>query len=124
MDVQPSVRVPVTPDPPRSLSLRVAFLALWFVDMVAAGLFFVLPEPTELNPVTVFFFELFGLAGVVLAASCYAVAVIVIGHVLSEPVDNRFLAAVVALYLALVVNNVALLAFGRAPLVELFVALP
>lgn len=124
MSAQPSVRVPVTPDPPGSLSLRVAFLALWFVDMVAAGLFFVLPEPTELNPVTVFFFELFGLAGVVLAASCYAAAVIVIGHVLSDPVDSRFLAAVVALYLALVVNNVALLAFGRAPLVELFVALP
>lgn len=116
MDAHSPVRIPVTPDPPRSVPLRIAFLALWFVDMVAATLFFVLPNATELNPVTVFFYGLFDLPGVVLAATLYAAAVIAIGHVLSDPLDNRFLAAVVAVYLALVTNNVALLAIGEAPL--------
>lgn len=123
MNVQSPVRVPVTPDPPRSISLRIAFLALWFVDMIAATLFFVLPNATELNPVTVYFYELFELPGVVLAAGLYAAAVIAIGHVLSDPTDNRFLAVVVAVYVAIVGNNVVLLAFGRAPLVELFIAM-
>ncbi|WP_255192617.1 hypothetical protein [Natronobeatus ordinarius] len=119
MDVQSPVRVPATLDLPGSVPLQVAFLALWFVDMVAASLFFVFPEPTELNPVTVFFFELFGLPGVVLAATCYAAAVVAISHVLSAPADDRFLIVVVSMYTAFVGNNVALLAFGNAPLGDL-----
>ena len=118
-----TVRLPVTPDPPRSSSLRIAFLGLWLVDTVAATLFFVLPEPTELNPVTVYFYDLFGLPGVVLAATSYAAVVIGVGHVLSDPADNRFLGLVVALYFAFVTNNVVLLTLGRAPVVELLVAL-
>ena len=71
---------------------------------------------------TVFFYELFALPGVVLIATLYAAAVVAVSHVLSEPTDDRFLVAVVAAYGALAVNNVALLAVGRAPLVDLFAA--
>lgn len=119
MDVQTPARVPADLDPPHSFHLRAAFVVLWFVDTVAASLFFVLPEPNELNPVTVVFHDLLGLPGVALAASIYATIVLVVGHLLSDPADDRFLSVVVAMYAAFATNNVALLAFGEAPLGDL-----
>lgn len=103
-------------DPPGTVRLRIAFFALWTVDMAAAALFFVVPYATELNPITVFFYGLFGLPGVVLAASCYAALVVAVGHVLSDPLDERFVALVVSLYAVLAINNVPLLLFERSPL--------
>lgn len=103
-------------DPPGSLGLRLAFLTLWGIDMVAATLFFLVPYATELNPITVLFYGLFGLPGVALAAMCYAVIVIGLGHVLSDPIDRRFIGVMIAVYLTLVVNNVFLLLFREAPL--------
>ncbi|ELY92362.1 hypothetical protein C483_07903 [Natrialba hulunbeirensis JCM 10989] len=105
-------------DPPESPPLRVAFLSLWFIDMVAATLFFVVPYANELNPVTVLFFEYLGFAGVPLAASLYAVIIMGIGHVLSHPRDIQFIGAMVALYTLFVVNNVLLLLSGE-PLVAI-----
>ncbi|WP_436346205.1 hypothetical protein [Natronorubrum sp. FCH18a] len=105
-------------DPPNSVSLRAAFLVLWTIDAVAATLFFLVPYATELNPVTVFFYQLIGLPGVLLAALCYAGLVVAIGHVLSDPMDIRFVGIVVALYLLFVTNNILLLLF-REPLPEL-----
>jgi hypothetical protein len=102
-------------DPPATRRLRVAFFALWFVDLVAAALFFLVPYATELNPITVRCYELFGLPGVVLAASCYAGVVVVIGNALSEPLDGRFVALVVVLYALLALNNVPLLLFEQSP---------
>lgn len=106
------------PDPPNSAGLRVTFFVLWAIDTVAATLFFVVPYATELNPVTVFFYHVFGLPGVVLAAVCYALLVVLIGHILSDPMDIRFVGVVVLLYLAFVTNNVLLLMFEE-PLPEL-----
>ncbi|TYL39773.1 hypothetical protein CV102_05675 [Natronococcus pandeyae] len=103
-------------DPPGSLGLRLAFLTLWGIDMVAATLFFLVPYATELNPITVLFYGLFGLPGVALAAVCYAAIVIGLGHVLSDPIDRRFVSTMVAVYLALAANNVFLLLFREAPL--------
>ncbi|ELY64646.1 hypothetical protein [Natronococcus jeotgali] len=103
-------------DPPGSVGTRVAFFVLWGIDMVAATLFFVVPYATELNPVTVRFYELFGLPGVPLAAICYAGAVVAIGHLLSDPIDRRFVGAVVFAYLVFATNNVVLLLSGRSPL--------
>ncbi|ELY46319.1 hypothetical protein [Natronorubrum sulfidifaciens] len=103
-------------DPPASVGLRRAFFVLWSIDTVAATLFFLVPYATELNPVTVFFYGLFGLPGVVLAAVCYAGLVIGIGHVLSDPLDVRFVVVVVLLYVVLVTNNVVLLLAREAPL--------
>lgn len=100
--------------PPGSIGLRLAFLALWSIDMVAATLFFLVPYATELNPVTVYFYGLFGLPGVVLAAMCYAGAVITIGYVLWDPVDRRFVGTMVGVYLALAANNVLLLLFRES----------
>lgn len=105
-------------DPPESISLRVAFVVFWAIDAVAATLFFLVPYATELNPVTVFFYQVFGLPGVVLAAACYAAVVIAIGHVLTDPLDVRFVALMVILYLLLATNNVLLLVIGD-PLPEL-----
>ena len=107
---------PLEFDPPGSLRLRFAFLALWFVDLIAAASFFVVPYASELNPVTVFFYDLLGFPGVALAALCYAAVVIVVGNVLSDPFDGGFVAGVVAVYAALAANNVPLLLFRRAPL--------
>lgn len=107
-------------DPPASIELRLAFFVLWGIDTVAATLFFLVPYATELNPVTVFFYGLFGLPGVVLAAICYAAAVIGIGHVLADPLDVRFVVSVVLLYVVLVANNVVLLFTRETPL-ELFI---
>ncbi|RQG96930.1 hypothetical protein [Natrarchaeobius oligotrophus] len=106
-------------DPPGSREVRLTFLALWFVDMVAAALFFVVPYATELNPVTNYFYGLFGLAGVVLAALCYAGIVVIAGNFLPRPLDFQFLVAVVALYAMLVINNVLLLVLGEPVLAGL-----
>lgn len=115
-----NVRTPETDgiglDPPGSIGMRAAFFVLWGVDMVAATLFFLVPYATELNPVTVWFYGQFGLLGVPVAAICYAVLVVAIGHYLSEPIDRRFVVAMVALYLVLVTNNVVLLLSGYAPI--------
>ncbi|WP_137291224.1 hypothetical protein [Natronorubrum halophilum] len=105
-------------DPPESAGLRLTFLVLWGIDAVAATLFFLVPYATELNPVTVFFYELIGLPGVALAAICYAAIVVVIGHVLSDPMDVRFVSIVVILYVGFVANNLLLLLY-RQPLPEL-----
>ena len=101
-------------DPPDSPRLRLTFFVLWFVDLVAATLFFVVPYATELNPVTVFFYGLFGLPGVALAACCYAAIVVAVGNYLPDPLDVRFVAAVVLLYVFFAVNNVVLLLFRTA----------
>ena len=98
-------------DPPESVGLRVAFLVLWTIDVVAATLFFLVPYATELNPVTVFFYGVFGLPGVVLAGLCYAALVVVIARVLSDPMDVRFVALVVVLYVTFAANNIVLLLF-------------
>lgn len=98
-------------DPPDSIGLQFAFLALWLVDTVAATLFFVLPYATELNPVTVFFYELFGLPGVAVAAVCYAAVVMAVGHFLSHPHDVAFVALIVVAYAAFAMNNVPLILF-------------
>ncbi|SIR92384.1 hypothetical protein [Natronorubrum thiooxidans] len=107
-------------DPPASVGLRRAFFVLWGIDTVAATLFFLVPYATELNPITVLFYGLFGLPGVVLAAVCYAAIVIGIGHVLSDPLDVRFVVGVVALYVVFAANNIVLL-LARRSLVELLV---
>jgi hypothetical protein len=109
---QPRLRL----DPPGTRRLRLAFLTLWFVDLVAAALFFLVPYATELNPITVQCYELFGLPGVVFAASCYAAVVVGIGHVLSEPLDGRFVVLMIVLYALLALNNVPLLLFEQSPL--------
>ncbi|MFC4540914.1 hypothetical protein ACFO5R_03095 [Halosolutus amylolyticus] len=103
-------------DPPGTISLRAAFFVLWIVDAIAATLFFVVPYASELNPITVFFYGLFGLPGVPLAAICYAVIVVAIGHLLSEPLDLRFVIVMVGLYALFVTNNVLLLVLRRPPL--------
>lgn len=105
-------------DPPGSVGLRLTFLLLWGIDVVAATLFFLVPYASELNPVTVFFYGVFGLPGVALAALCYAAIVVAIGHLLSDPIDERFVAAMVVVYLALAANNILLLLFQN-PLPEL-----
>lgn len=98
--------------------MRLAFFVLWGIDATAATLFFLVPYASELNPVTVFFYHLVGLPGVVIAAACYAAIVMLIGHFLSDPMDVRFVAIVVGLYVLFAANNVLLLAF-REPLPEL-----
>ncbi|AGB39688.1 hypothetical protein [Natronococcus occultus] len=103
-------------DPPGSIGMRAMFFVLWGIDMVAATLFFLVPYATELNPVTVWFYEQFGLGGVPIAAICYAGLVVAIGHYLSEPIDRRFVGAMVVVYFVLVTNNVVLLLSGDAPL--------
>ncbi|MDG5818018.1 hypothetical protein [Natronococcus sp. A-GB7] len=103
-------------DPPGTVGLRAAFFVLWGIDMVAATLFFLVPYATELNPVTVLFYELLGLPGVAVAAICYAAIVVAIGHLLSDPIDRRFVGGMVAVYLVLVTNNVILLLSGNSPI--------
>ncbi|ELY96075.1 hypothetical protein [Natrialba taiwanensis] len=105
-------------DPPDSPPLRITVLFLWFTDMVAATLFFVVPYATELNPITVLFFNIFGLAGVPLAAALYALLIVFIGHILSDPYDIQFTLAVASLYTLLVINNILLLLLGE-PLLAL-----
>ncbi|MDQ2050367.1 hypothetical protein RBH26_07695 [Natronolimnohabitans sp. A-GB9] len=105
-------------DPPDAIGLRVAFFVFWAIDAIAATLFFLVPYATELNPVTVLFYQVLGLPGVVLAAVCYAGIIVVIGHVLSDPMDVRFAALMVLLYAVFALNNVLLLVF-REPLLGL-----
>lgn len=100
---------------PGPISLRAAFFGVWFVDLVATIGFFVVPYATELNPVTVFLYGVFGLPGVVLAAVSYAGLVVAIGYVLPRPLDVSFVASAVVLYTAFATSNVALLLF-REPL--------
>jgi hypothetical protein len=102
-------------DPPGTAGLRAAFFGAWFVDLVATVCFFLVPYATELNPVTVFLHDVFGLGGVVLAALVYAGFVIGIGHVLSRPYDGGFVIAVVIMYAVFASNNVVLLV-AREPL--------
>ncbi|TMT85372.1 hypothetical protein E2L06_01645 [Haloterrigena sp. H1] len=107
-------------DPPGTLGLRAAFVGVWFVDLVATLLFFTVPYADELNPVTVFLHDLFGLVGVVIAAVGYAAFVIGIGHLLSRPLDTGFVALMVGLYALFASNNVVLLV-SREPLLTLLV---
>ncbi|WP_408959683.1 hypothetical protein [Natrinema sp. 74] len=100
-------------DPPGTIRLRAAFFGVWFVDLVATILFFSVPYASELNPVTVFLHELFGVAGVVLAALIYAGFVVAIGNVLSRPLDVGFVTAIVVLYALFASHNVVLLVFQR-----------
>ncbi|WP_226482555.1 hypothetical protein [Natrinema amylolyticum] len=102
-------------DQPGTTGLRAAFFSVWFVDLVATILFFTVPYAYELNPVTVFLHDLFGVAGVVLAALIYAGFVLAIGHVLSRPFDVGFVLTVVVLYALFASNNVVLLV-SREPL--------
>lgn len=100
-------------EPPGNRRLRLAFLSLWFVDLVAASLFFIVPYASELNPITVLFYGAFGLPGVALAAICYAGIVVVLGNALSPPWDGKFVKTVVVLYAVFAINNVPLLLFDR-----------
>ncbi|MDS0478607.1 hypothetical protein [Natrinema sp. 1APR25-10V2] len=102
-------------DLPGTTGLRATFFSFWFIDLVATVLFFVVPYATEINPVTVFLHDIFGLAGVVLAALIYAGFVIGIGYVLSKPFDIAFVTTVVVLYALFASNNVVLL-LSREPL--------
>lgn len=101
-------------DPPGTRALRVAFFVLWLVDMVLAALFFRLSYAEELNPITVFSYEVLGTPGVALAAACYAGVVVAVGHVLSDPWDVRFVGSVSLLYAIFAINNVPLVLFGEA----------
>ncbi|WP_049907434.1 hypothetical protein [Halovivax asiaticus] len=100
-------------DPPNSRWLRRSFHLLWLVDMMTAVLLIFAPYAKELNPVTVFFYDVFGFAGVALAAATYAGIVVAVGHYLSHPIDLAFLVTVVSMYLFFVFNNVIVLAFDR-----------
>lgn len=100
-------------DPPGTRRLRVAFLLLWMLDLVVAGLFFKLSYAEELNPITVFSYQVLGTPGVALAAACYAAIVAAIGHVLSDPWDGRFVGGVSVLYAIFAINNVPLVLFGE-----------
>ncbi len=102
-------------DPPGTVRLRAAFVGVWFVDLVATILFFMVPYAHELNPITVFLYDVFGLVGVVIAAVSYAAFVVGIGHLLSRPLDTAFVALMVALYALFASNNIMLLV-SREPL--------
>ncbi|QCW04605.1 hypothetical protein [Natrinema pallidum] len=102
-------------DRPGPASLRAAFFGVWFVDLIATILFFTVPYAYELNPMTVFLYDLVGIVGVVVAALIYAGFVIGIGHVLSKPFDVGFVLSAVVLYTLFASNNVVLLVF-REPL--------
>jgi hypothetical protein len=91
--------------------LRRTFLLLWAIDMITAALLILVPYASELNPVTVFFYSLFGYPGVAFAACCYAAIVILIGNFLSSPSDVVFVMLLVVLYLFFVLNNVIILLF-------------
>lgn len=104
-------------DRPGTASLRAAFFSMWFVDLLATICFFLVPYASELNPVTVLLHDVFGLAGVVLAAVIYAVIVMAIGHALSSPLDVGFVTVMVTLYAVFVSNNLSLLLFHDALLV-------
>lgn len=101
-------------DRPGPTGLRAAFFSLWFVDLVATICFFVVPYASELNPITVFLYQVLGFPGVVIAAISYAVIVIAIGHALSRPLDVGFVAVMVALYATFASSNVYLLLFGES----------
>ena len=104
---------PIRLDPPNSRRLRLSFHLLWVLDMTTAALLLLLPGVVELNPVTVVLYELFGLAGVVVAASCYAITVLAVSNYLIHPVDLIFLGIIVSLYAFFVFTNVMLLAFDQ-----------
>lgn len=101
------------PDPPNSGRLRRSFHVLWILDMTTAVFLILVPYASEVNPVTVFLYGLFGYPGVVLAAGLYATVVVAVGHFLSHPADLTFLVGVVVLYVYLVFNNVVVLAFEQ-----------
>jgi len=107
-------------DPPGTPGLRAAFGGVWFIDLVATLLFFTVPYADELNPVTVFLYDIFGLVGVVIAAVSYAALVVGIGHLLSRPLDTGFVALMLGLYALFASNNVVLLV-SREPLLTLLV---
>ncbi|MFD1565559.1 hypothetical protein ACFR99_18665 [Haloarchaeobius amylolyticus] len=107
-------------DPPGTPGLRAAFVGAWFVDLVATLLFFTVPYADELNPVTVFFHDVFGFVGVVIAAVSYAAFVVGIGHLLSRPLDTGFVALMAGLYALFASNNVVLL-ISRESLLTLLV---
>ncbi|MFA9415892.1 hypothetical protein [Natrinema sp. HArc-T2] len=107
-------------DPPGTPGLRAAFVGVWSVDLVATILFFTVPYAHELNPVTVFLHDVFGLVGVVIAAVSYAVLVVGLGHALSSPLDTGFVSLVVGLYALFASHNVVLLV-SREPLLTLLV---
>lgn len=100
-------------DPPNSPRLRRSFHLLWILDMATAVGLILVPYASELNPVTVYLYGLFGYPGVAIAAGCYAATVVAVGHYLSHPADVLFLVAVVSLYLFFVFNNVFVLAFDQ-----------
>lgn len=100
-------------DPPGTRRLRLTFLALWLVDAVAAALFFKVSHARELNPITVLSYEAVGTPGVALAAAAYAVIVVALGNVLSDPWDGRFVGGVSVLYAIFAINNVPLILFGE-----------
>ncbi|QLG50192.1 hypothetical protein [Natrinema halophilum] len=106
-------------DRPGTSSLRAAFFSVWFVDLVATILFFVVPYATELNPITVFLYDLLGLTGVVFAALIYAGIVVGISSLLSRPFDVVFVTSVVILYALFASSNVVLL-ISREPLLSPF----
>ena len=107
-------------DPPGPAGLRAAFVGVWSVDLVATLFFFIVPYAHELNPITVFLHDVFGLVGVVIAAVSYAALVVGFGHVLSRPLDTGFVALVVGLYALFASHNVVLLV-SRESVLMLFV---
>lgn len=112
-DVPAGLLSGLEPDPPGTRPLRVTFVALWLIDWLVATMFFRVPHAKELNPVTVFSYDLVGAPGVALAAACYAAIVVVLGHLLSEPWDVRFVGGVSVLYAVFAINNVPLILFGE-----------
>lgn len=104
-------------DRPTNRPLRLAFGTAWLIDLVATVFLFVVPYASELNPITRLFYDAFGLAGVLLAGSVYAAAVVLTGHLLSKPADGVFVAGTASVYAVCATNNVVLL-LAREPIVE------
>lgn len=121
MVVQRILRLKI--DPPGPQTLRISFHLLWALDMCTAVLLILAPYASELNPVTVYFYGLFGFPGVALAACCYAAVVVGVGNYLSHPVDLLFLIAITALYIFFVFNNFIVLLYEDSIMERIWVVL-
>ncbi|NUC70765.1 hypothetical protein HTZ84_00295 [Haloterrigena sp. SYSU A558-1] len=99
---------------PPNPSIRLSFGIFWLADLVATVFLFLDPYASELNPITIRFYELIGLPGVVLAGSIYAAGIVLIGHYLSKPYDALFAIGAVLVYALCASNNVILLLTGEA----------
>jgi hypothetical protein len=86
-----------------------AFGVFWAIDLSATVVFFSVPYLYEQNVLTVLSYRLFGLAGVGIAAVCYAAVALGVTRALSERLDAVFLTGVTLLYAVIVLHNVTLL---------------